>query len=248
MKHTCSASTSPTASRRHREVLERVDARARRADEEIEGRRRVGVRRRAAPAEHGHRRAPQGRRRARRPTARSPKARSTSAASLIIKAPDLDAALEWGAQARARSITPPDRGPAVPGRPLSRTWLHSRPPRSSACSARSTAARWPSWSATSATSTSPRRRSRTRSPRRVRALAVDGPAAEPGGLDHHHRPQPRHRPPPPGGVARGPARAGRAAARRRDEPAEEGPVHDDRLRLIFTCCHPALATERRRSR
>ena len=26
----------------------------------------------------------------------------------------------------------------------------------------------------------------------------------------------------------------------RDEPAEEGPVDDDRLRLIFTCCHPAL--------
>jgi RNA polymerase sigma-70 factor (ECF subfamily) len=26
----------------------------------------------------------------------------------------------------------------------------------------------------------------------------------------------------------------------RDEPAEEGPVRDDRLRLIFTCCHPAL--------
>lgn len=25
------------------------------------------------------------------------------------------------------------------------------------------------------------------------------------------------------------------------EEAEEGPVHDDRLRLIFTCCHPALA-------
>jgi RNA polymerase sigma-70 factor, ECF subfamily len=28
----------------------------------------------------------------------------------------------------------------------------------------------------------------------------------------------------------------------RGEPAEEGPVRDDRLRLIFTCCHPALAT------
>ncbi|PKW17287.1 RNA polymerase sigma factor [Saccharopolyspora spinosa] len=28
----------------------------------------------------------------------------------------------------------------------------------------------------------------------------------------------------------------------RDEPEQEGPVHDDRLRLIFTCCHPALAT------
>jgi RNA polymerase sigma factor (sigma-70 family) len=25
------------------------------------------------------------------------------------------------------------------------------------------------------------------------------------------------------------------------EPVEEGVVHDDRLRLIFTCCHPALA-------
>jgi RNA polymerase sigma-70 factor (ECF subfamily) len=29
---------------------------------------------------------------------------------------------------------------------------------------------------------------------------------------------------------------------RDDRPREEGPVHDDRLRLIFTCCHPALAT------
>jgi RNA polymerase sigma-70 factor (ECF subfamily) len=28
----------------------------------------------------------------------------------------------------------------------------------------------------------------------------------------------------------------------RDEPPEEGPVSDDRLRLIFTCCHPALST------
>ncbi|RBM19574.1 RNA polymerase subunit sigma-24 [Prauserella sp. PE36] len=27
----------------------------------------------------------------------------------------------------------------------------------------------------------------------------------------------------------------------RDEPAEEGPVRDERLRLLFTCCHPALA-------
>jgi RNA polymerase sigma-70 factor, ECF subfamily len=27
-----------------------------------------------------------------------------------------------------------------------------------------------------------------------------------------------------------------------EEPAEEGPVRDDRLRLIFTCCHPSLAT------
>ena len=26
-----------------------------------------------------------------------------------------------------------------------------------------------------------------------------------------------------------------------DDPGEEGPVRDDRLRLVFTCCHPALA-------
>jgi RNA polymerase sigma-70 factor, ECF subfamily len=29
----------------------------------------------------------------------------------------------------------------------------------------------------------------------------------------------------------------------RSEPAEEGAVRDDRLRLIFTCCHPALAAD-----
>jgi RNA polymerase sigma-70 factor (ECF subfamily) len=28
----------------------------------------------------------------------------------------------------------------------------------------------------------------------------------------------------------------------RDQPVEEGAVRDDQLRLIFTCCHPALAT------
>ena len=31
-----------------------------------------------------------------------------------------------------------------------------------------------------------------------------------------------------------------ALLRAQDEPVEEGPVRDDRLRLIFTCCHPAL--------
>jgi RNA polymerase sigma-70 factor, ECF subfamily len=30
-----------------------------------------------------------------------------------------------------------------------------------------------------------------------------------------------------------------------DEPPDEGPVRDDRLRLIFTCCHPALAPHAR---
>ncbi len=32
-----------------------------------------------------------------------------------------------------------------------------------------------------------------------------------------------------------------ALIHRRDTPPEKGPVPDDRLRLIFTCCHPALA-------
>ncbi|GAA2814303.1 RNA polymerase sigma factor [Saccharopolyspora taberi] len=36
-----------------------------------------------------------------------------------------------------------------------------------------------------------------------------------------------------------------ALLRASDEPTEEGPVHDDRLRLIFTCCHPALAPHAR---
>ena len=26
-------------------------------------------------------------------------------------------------------------------------------------------------------------------------------------------------------------------------PEDPGPVPDDRLRLIFTCCHPALSTQ-----
>ncbi|MEU5041855.1 RNA polymerase sigma factor [Streptomyces griseorubiginosus] len=30
-----------------------------------------------------------------------------------------------------------------------------------------------------------------------------------------------------------------------DPPPEEGPVRDERLRLLFTCCHPALAPEAR---
>ena len=34
-----------------------------------------------------------------------------------------------------------------------------------------------------------------------------------------------------------------ALLHQQEEPAEEGPVDDDRLRLIFTCCHPALALE-----
>ena len=72
------------------------------------------------------------------------------------------------------------------------------------------------------------------------AVAGRRAAAEPGRLDHHHRPQPGDRPAAPRGVARRPARAGGPAARPRRTVREEGPVRDERLRLIFTCCHPAL--------
>ena len=36
--------------------------------------------------------------------------------------------------------------------------------------------------------------------------------------------------------------AAMALLEQEDEPQEETPVRDDRLQLIFTCCHPALAT------
>jgi len=41
------------------------------------------------------------------------------------------------------------------------------------------------------------------------------------------------------------AAAALAEQLRPDEPQEVGPVQDDRLRLVFTCCHPALAPEAR---
>ena len=42
-------------------------------------------------------------------------------------------------------------------------------------------------------------------------------------------------------AARDDKHAQAALLHRPDEPAEWGPVRDDQLRLIFTCCHPALA-------
>src|SRR5258708_5092391 len=45
-----------------------------------------------------------------------------------------------------------------------------------------------------------------------------------------------------GGGPRQDRHAQAALLHSRGEPAKEGPVRDDRLRLIFTCCHPALAT------
>jgi RNA polymerase sigma-70 factor (ECF subfamily) len=41
-------------------------------------------------------------------------------------------------------------------------------------------------------------------------------------------------------ASRGDLHARAALLHTHDEPAQEGPVRDERLRLIFTCCHPAL--------
>ncbi|WP_432489190.1 RNA polymerase sigma factor [Kineococcus sp. SYSU DK018] len=43
-------------------------------------------------------------------------------------------------------------------------------------------------------------------------------------------------------ATRGQRHAEAALLHARAEPLEEGAVRDDRLRLVFTCCHPALAT------
>jgi RNA polymerase sigma-70 factor (ECF subfamily) len=43
-------------------------------------------------------------------------------------------------------------------------------------------------------------------------------------------------------AARADKHAQAALVHAREQPLQEGPVRDDRLRLIFTCCHPALGT------
>ena len=109
---------------------------------------------------------------------------------------------------------------------------------------------WPSWSVDSETSTSPRKRSRTRSPSAVQRWTSDGLPPSPAGwiittarnriIDRLRREasrDDRH--------AQAALMHGRDDLSRRSgaeaEPDEEDVVRDERLRLIFTCCHPALA-------
>ena len=99
----------------------------------------------------------------------------------------------------------------------------------------------PPWSASSATSTSPKRRSRRRSSSPRERWPTAGVPPNPGGwitttarnraIDRLRREASRH------------DRHAQAAAAPRTRRARGpvGPVQDDRLRLIFTCCHPALA-------
>ena len=85
----------------------------------------------------------------------------------------------------------------------------------------------------------------------LRALAADGPAPQPRRLDHHHRAQPRDRPTATRVLARRSAtrRPRWLLAQRGGKPrSRRARCSDDRLRLMFTCCHPALAPAPRRSR
>ena len=74
----------------------------------------------------------------------------------------------------------------------------------------------------------------------------DGMPPSPGRLDHHHGAAPGHRPAAPRGDAGRPPRARRSLLHAADDAPDarrRDPCSDDRLRLVFTCCHPALARE-----
>ena len=99
----------------------------------------------------------------------------------------------------------------------------------------------------------PRRRGRPGGiRRRARALAARRHPRQPRGLDHPGRPQPCDRPAPPRPQParedrdpRGTGGAAAAGAHPRGAGGAATEIEDDRLRLIFTCCHPALAQEAR---
>ena len=183
------------------------------------------------------------------PTARSPRPRSSSAASGSSRRPTSTPRWRWAPQGHRR-LQGPGRGPPVPG-------------RARGCSTRSSDRRDVVDVADDSDIEQVFRQESGRAVATlvrlfgdidiaeeavqeafvvaVRALAGGRPAAQPGGLDHHDRPQPGDRPPPPRVVTRRPPRRRPRCVHAEDEPEDVGPVHDDRLRLIFTCCHPALA-------
>ena len=201
--------------------LDEIRRDGRRAERRAQGGRRVGVRRRAAPTEHRDRRARAATATCSRPTARTPRARSTSAASPSSRRPTSTPPSTGVASCRRATTLP------VEVRPFQRALSRGRAGPchfgDRACVPRGVRPR--------GRRPGPRlRRHRHRrggGPGRVHhgraAVAVRRAPAEPGGMDHHHRPQPRHRPSPPRGVPRRPARPGRAAARRRANPSRRAP-------------------------
>ena len=215
--------------------------RRRRLQRRDQGARRLGLRRRPAPGRHGDGRARQGRRRASRRTARSPRPRSSSAASGSSRPPTSTPRWRgrrrrpWPAAARSRcgrSRTSPRPERTCPSRPPSRSSDVFREESGQG------------------------RRDPGPPLRRHRHRRGGGP----GGVRRGRRSAGRATglPPNPGGwivtTARNRAidRLRRESSRYdryvqaallepRDEEIEVDPMSDDRLRLIFTCCHPALA-------
>ncbi|GAA1677124.1 RNA polymerase sigma factor [Nonomuraea maheshkhaliensis] len=79
---------------------------------------------------------------------------------------------------------------------------------------------------------------------RNRPEAHAGAAAQSRRVDRHHRPQSGDRPPAPRihpPYTRQARHPQALLLHQPDEPEEVGPVRDDQLRMIFTCCHPALS-------
>ena len=72
---------------------------------------------------------------------------------------------------------------------------------------------------------------------------IDGVPRNPGAWLTDRRPPPRHRPAAP--RSDGGAQSGhpRLSLPTQDEPEMDDSIPDDRLKLMFTCCHPALALE-----
>ncbi len=79
----------------------------------------------------------------------------------------------------------------------------------------------------------------------VEKWPVDGVPPNPGGWLTTTAGNKRHRQDPPRVAPRRQAPAGRHDQSTPEPHEPTGPVSDDRLRLIFTCCHPALAPEAR---
>jgi len=89
--------------------------------------------------------------------------------------------------------------------------------------------------------------------RRCRTAFAEGRAAVGGGRSAPQPPSggsspparhPGDQSPPPRIITGGPPDAGGHAFSAVRSRGEVGPVQDDRLRLIFTCCHPALSPQR----
>ena len=78
----------------------------------------------------------------------------------------------------------------------------------------------------------------------ARAVGARWHPAQTRCLAHHHRAQPRARPAAPRRDGRSQAAGGRRVlSTDPTRPSDDSGIEDDRLRLIFTCCHPALADE-----